>query len=224
MKNRVKLDVTILLIVVLGASLILCLQPKFFPQGIYEKMFDFLGIIVLTQGVFLRMAARGHKTSFSASSNELVTSGPYAFTRNPMYLGSFLIGCGYILILWPWWAIFIFAAFFYFRFNRQMESEEIWLKGKFAGVYDDYCRNVPRIFPSPLKWLRARAREVFNIKEAFSTKEKNGLWGWPLLAFCLDYIQEIFIYGKAVFLLNFEIFVAGMLLFAVVFTARFYLR
>ncbi|MCX5681293.1 MAG: isoprenylcysteine carboxylmethyltransferase family protein, partial [Candidatus Omnitrophica bacterium] len=139
MKQRIKIDGTILSLVI-GVTGIL----YFFPGLIC----DLIGVISILKGTYLRMAARGYKKEFSKKGQDLVMSGPYSLTRNPMYLGTFLIGVGFVLVVWPWWLLLIFSLFFYMRFNVQMVKEEVYLKKIFGEKYEAYCLQVPRFFPS----------------------------------------------------------------------------
>jgi protein-S-isoprenylcysteine O-methyltransferase Ste14 len=215
MKERIKIDSTLLsFIIIMTGILFLC--PYFYPsRSLWEDVFDFLGVVAIFKGVFIRMAARGHKKAHSLKSEQLVTSGPYSLVRNPMYLGSFLIGAGFILMLWPWWALPVFAGIFYARFNPQMVKEEEFLTKLAGEKYVSYCRETPRIFPSWARYRGTGVKNIFNIREAFSTKEKRGLWTWPLLAFVLESVQERLVFGDTVFLRTAGIFAAAAGVYAV---------
>ena len=58
-----------------------------------------LGAIVFVPGLLVRALASGHVQKNEA----LATSGPYAYTRNPLYLGSLLIGVGFAIAARSWW-------------------------------------------------------------------------------------------------------------------------
>ncbi len=224
MKERIKIDVSILVGVILASSLLFFFKGLYPQDNLTENVLDFLGIITIIKGVLLRMAARGHKMTFSDKSEQLVTTGPYAFTRNPMYFGSFLIGLGFVLILWPWWMMFLYMYLFYIRFNKEMLKEEKYLKEKFGAQYERYCKEVPRILPLMGKWFKVKAREVTNLVEAFSTKEKMGLLTWPILAIFLEVIKEIIVYGKVDIVNTLIIFLGGYIFFAIVFCLRYVIK
>jgi hypothetical protein len=156
---------------------------------------DFLGLMLILNGTYIRMAARGHKKANSAKGAELVTSGPYTIVRNPMYLGTFLIGSGFILILWPWWILPVFGILFYLRFQRQIAFEEEHLGKLFGQAYEDYKQKVPPMFPTFDKLRRMKIQDVLPLKEAWNTKEKRGLITWPLLALFLEVIKDKLLVG-----------------------------
>src|SRR5688500_2719594 len=66
------------------------------------------GACVSLLGLALRAWAAGH----IRKNTQLATSGPYAFTRNPLYLGSFLLGLGFTIASGRWYLAVLFAALF----------------------------------------------------------------------------------------------------------------
>ncbi|OGX39372.1 MAG: hypothetical protein A3D87_08830 [Omnitrophica WOR_2 bacterium RIFCSPHIGHO2_02_FULL_50_17] len=217
MKRRIKFDSAILsfLIIVTG---FLYLNKKFFLiTPFFDNALDFLGFLVILKGIFLRMAARGHKKAHSGQGGRLVMTGPYAVVRNPMYLGSFLMGAGFILMLWPWWSLPFFALLFYLRFNRQIIKEESRLSEFFGEGFAVYCKKTPRLFPS-LRFMKAtKVKDILNLKEAFSTKERRGLLAWPALAIGLETFQESVVFGGTDIRRTLCLFLAAALVFAISF-------
>ena len=197
MKKRIQIDTTLLVLVILFTLFLYINRHIYFISPGADNVLDFLGMIVILKGVLLRMSARGHKKAHSRQGGQLVETGPYILTRNPMYLGSFLIGAGFALIVWPWWSWPIFAVFFYMRFIIQIVNEEKHLAQLFPKDFTAYCQRAPRLLPSPANALKARPRDIFKIDEAWSTKEKWGLLAWPLLAVILEALQETLVFGKA---------------------------
>ncbi|MDD3374230.1 MAG: isoprenylcysteine carboxylmethyltransferase family protein [Candidatus Omnitrophica bacterium] len=196
MKKRVQVDSLILssTIILTGA---LYLFPGLYSKNIWsDNIFDYLGFLALLLGVYLRMAARGYKKEFSRKGHGLVSNGLYAFVRNPMYLGSFLMGSGFLLIVWPWWALPIFALAFYRRFNKQMIKEEKHLETLFGDEYRNYCKKTPRLFPEIKKIKKLKFSEVFPWDITWSTKEKRGLFLWPLLGILLETFQQQVIFHQ----------------------------
>lgn len=196
MKKRIKIDSSILSFIIILTGLLYMFPGLYAGNYAVDTIFDCLGLIAIIKGTLLRMIGRGHKKATSKLSNKLVTDGPYLICRNPMYLGSYLIGAGFALIVWPWWMIPLFTGMFYIRFNVQVKKEEEFLRSTFGQEYETFCKNVPRVFPSIMKMRTVKIKQIINWDELFSTQEINGLWGWPLLALVLESIQEQLIYGS----------------------------
>ena len=215
MKKRIKIDSALLSFIIIMTGFLFAFRNLYPLNPFLDDALDFLGFIVLLNGILLRMSARGHKKAHSQKSKELVTSGPYTLVRNPMYLGSFLMGAGFILMVWPWWSLPFFALLFYVRFKRQIVKEEAFLEKLADKRYKAYCRKVPRIFPSIETLGKGKLKEVVNLKEAFSTKEKRGLWGWPLLAILLESFQEQLVFGETILSHTVMIFLMATIFFII---------
>jgi protein-S-isoprenylcysteine O-methyltransferase Ste14 len=106
-----------------------------------------LGGIVVALGVFLRAVASGHVKK----NEELTTSGPYAYCRNPLYLGSMILALGFVIASHDIWMAVAIAALFGLIYVPVIRSEEDLLSRHFA-EYDDYARRVPRLLPTTI-WL-----------------------------------------------------------------------
>lgn len=218
MKTRIKFDCFYLALIIIFTALFYFL-PKVYPSNHFSNnIFNLIGFISILSGMIVRMSARGHKKARSALSKSLVTSGLYQLVRNPMYLGSFLVGAGFIFITCPWWIIFIFALLFYSRFNIQMQKEEKFLSGIFAEEYTRYCQNTPRIFPTINSFKRLKIKEAFNLSEMIDTNETRGIFIWPALAIFLASVKEIIIFGKIDFISTFLIFLLGVIIFVLGFS------
>ncbi len=99
-------------------------------------------LALVLPGLALRAAAAGTVKK----NRELTTAGPYAYTRNPLYLGSALIAAGFALALFSWPVGLAIGAGFGVIYIPVILSEERFLRGAFPG-FDDYCRHVPRFIP-----------------------------------------------------------------------------
>jgi hypothetical protein len=118
-------------------------------------------------------------------------------------------------MVWPWWSLPFFALLFYARFRKQIMKEEKDLEKLAGKKYTNYCKRVPRIFPTLRRLAKVKIKEVINLKEAFSTKEKRGLWGWPLLAFLLESFQEELVFQETIPSHTFMIFLMATIFFAI---------
>ncbi len=196
MKKRVRIDSLILCSIIVGTGVLYSLSKIYSKSVFSDNIFDFIGFLVMLCGIYLRMAARGYKKKFSQEGHGLVTDGLYSFVRNPMYLGSFLMGMGFLLILWPWWALPFFAIAFYFRFNKQIVKEETHLESSFGDDYKKYCKKTPRIFPTIKSIQHLNLPKTFPLDVVWSTKEKRGLFLWPVLGIILETFQQQVVFGK----------------------------
>ena len=101
-----------------------------------------LGSGIAVVGLVIRALASGHVRK----NEQLTTTGPYAYTRNPLYLGSLIIALGFTLSSRSWIIAALTAAMLVIIYIPVIRSEEEFLRSHFP-EFDDYCRNVPRLFP-----------------------------------------------------------------------------
>lgn len=89
---------------------------------------------------------RGYAAGYVKKNQELTTTGPYAYVRNPLYLGSILIAAGFAVALESWAVGIALAIMFIAIYVPVIASEERFLRATFPG-FDGYCRRVPRLIP-----------------------------------------------------------------------------
>ncbi|HWG58755.1 MAG TPA: isoprenylcysteine carboxylmethyltransferase family protein [Candidatus Acidoferrales bacterium] len=102
-----------------------------------------MGAIVAGLGLAIRAAAAGHLRK----DRELAISGPYARTRNPLYLGSFFLAAGFVVAGSSWWSGVLVAAYFALFYYGVMRNEEQHLRERFGESFDAYAARVPLFFP-----------------------------------------------------------------------------
>ena len=102
-----------------------------------------IGASVSLIGLALRAWAAGH----IRKNAQLATSGPYAFTRNPLYLGSFLLGLGFTIASGRLLLGLLFAALFLGIYLPVMRVEASHLAELFGKEFETYKRSVPLFFP-----------------------------------------------------------------------------
>ena len=96
----------------------------------------------------------------SVGAPEVVVSGPFAYLRNPLYVGNVLIYCGIGVManaLSPWLVI-IALAYFVFQYAMIVSLEEEFLEKEFGEGYLEFKKNVPRFLPR-LSAFRIPAQE-----------------------------------------------------------------
>ncbi|MFT4112746.1 methyltransferase family protein [Silvibacterium sp.] len=101
-----------------------------------------LSLVLVVPGVALRAYASG----YVKKNRELTITGPYGYTRNPLYLGSMMIAFGFALASRSVWIAIALAALFAIIYIPVIQGEEQFLRSTFPG-FDAYCSRVPRLFP-----------------------------------------------------------------------------
>jgi protein-S-isoprenylcysteine O-methyltransferase Ste14 len=99
-------------------------------------------LALVLPGLWLRAYASG----YVKKNCELTVTGPYAHTRNPLYLGSMLIAAGFAVALLSWPVAVVLALGFAVIYVPVIASEERFLRAAFP-AFDGYCRQVPRLIP-----------------------------------------------------------------------------
>lgn len=99
-------------------------------------------LILVVPGLALRAYASG----YVKKNRELTQTGPYAYTRNPLYLGSILIAAGFAVALGSWLVAAVLAAGFAIIYVPVIASEEAFLRATFP-EFEAYCQRVPRLIP-----------------------------------------------------------------------------
>jgi hypothetical protein len=102
-------------------------------------------LLLVVPGVWLRAYAAG----YVRKNAELTRTGPYAYTRNPLYLGSMMIAFGFAWAAASWIILVVLAALFFAIYLPTIRSEEAYLREHFAG-FDEYAKLVPRLLPRSL--------------------------------------------------------------------------
>lgn len=97
---------------------------------------------MILPGLLIRTLASGHVRKNEA----LATSGPYAYTRNPLYLGSLLMGVGFAVAARSWWVGVVLVVMFFAIYLPVIRDEEAFLRQKFP-EFEEYARRVPRMLP-----------------------------------------------------------------------------
>jgi protein-S-isoprenylcysteine O-methyltransferase Ste14 len=101
-----------------------------------------VGAAVVLPGLLLRALASGHVRK----NEQLTTTGPYAYTRNPLYLGSLIVATGFAIAARSWWIAAGMIAILLAVYLPVIRAEETFLRERFPG-FTDYAARVPRLFP-----------------------------------------------------------------------------
>jgi protein-S-isoprenylcysteine O-methyltransferase Ste14 len=134
-----------------------------------ERLLAGIGLAVL--GLMLRFWANGYvghmkvnwtqKWRNDPKIGRLITAGPYAYVRHPLYLGTFLLGAGICVIVGHVWLSLVALLFFLVVYRRKMAQEEALIRDELGTAYVIYHASVPQWLPA---WRRYPNRQ--------------GQWSW----------------------------------------------
>jgi protein-S-isoprenylcysteine O-methyltransferase Ste14 len=149
-----------------------------------------IGGAISVLGLAIRAWASGH----IRKNDALATSGPYAYSRNPLYLGSFLLGLGFTIGS-GWWPLGIaFAALFLGIYFPVMRVESSTLAEIFGAAYGRYASEVPLFFPR-LAPFRGEADQPTKFDKGLYMRYREYraalglLAAWGILAFKAYYLK-----------------------------------
>jgi protein-S-isoprenylcysteine O-methyltransferase Ste14 len=131
-----------------------------------------IGLPIALCGAILRALAAG----VIRKDATLTTSGPYAWTRNPLYLGSFLLGIGFAVMSGSWIAAALIILPSFVVYPNVIRNEEAHLARLFPEQFREYCAVVPRFFPRfrPIS-------KAFSMKQYLANREYQTALGFASL-------------------------------------------
>jgi protein-S-isoprenylcysteine O-methyltransferase Ste14 len=168
------------------------------PSPLDGSVVWLLGPLVCLVGQALRFYVLGLVPEGTSGQGNVIeaavlnTKGPYAYVRNPLYVGNLLIVVGLLIVAHDPWVAAVALAFFFGEYFFIIRAEEAFLRNKFGATFDAWCnevrRWVPRLSPAAGGQLRPGG---FDWKRALK-KEHNpfmawgsatlGLWAWNAYA------------------------------------------
>jgi protein-S-isoprenylcysteine O-methyltransferase Ste14 len=151
-------------------------------------------LALVLPGLLLRAYASG----YVKKNRELTVTGPYAYTRNPLYLGSMLMAAGFAVALSSWLVAAVLAAGFALVYIPVIAAEERFLRARFP-QFAAYSRTVPRLLPrlTPARSAAAESTphgsaqkpdpdpQGFSLALYLQHREYNAAIGTTLLYLCL---------------------------------------
>ena len=148
-------------------------------------------LLLVLPGLWLRAYASG----YVKKNLELTQTGPYAHTRNPLYLGSILIAAGFAVALLSWLVAATMTAMFLIIYVPVIASEERFLRSNFP-EFDTYCRRVPRLIPrltaaAPPSGQTEVSSGKFSVGLYLRHREYNATIGAALLYLSLLFLRPL---------------------------------
>ena len=93
------------------------------------------------------LAIRAYAAGYLHKQEVLTTTGPYAYTRNPLYFGSSILAVGAAVAMRSWVAAAVILFYFVVVYAFVMRREEMELRGKHGAAFDTYAAAAPLFFP-----------------------------------------------------------------------------
>ncbi len=123
------------------------------------------GALITGAGLVIRAEAAGYLHKHES----LARSGPYARTRNPLYLGSTLLWAGFAVATRSWIVGAMFAAYFLAFYPATIKHEEAELRAEFGAAFDEYAHEVPTF--RPRLHVEAAAGPHFSLAQYMRNRE-----------------------------------------------------
>jgi len=131
-----------------------------------------LSLALVLPGLWLR----GYAAGYVRKNAEITMTGPYGYTRNPLYLGSMLILLGFGAATGSMWLTVVLLAVFLAIYIPTILGEEAYLRTHFAG-FDAYMQKVPRLLPRLTAVKSAAERGSFSRERYLGHREYNASMG-----------------------------------------------
>ncbi|MFO0911900.1 MAG: isoprenylcysteine carboxylmethyltransferase family protein [Pirellulales bacterium] len=163
-----RVPITVVLItVVIGYDVFRLHQPHFILN--LNDHATQLGLLLIASGLFLRNWAAGtlHK------NDKLATTGPYALTRNPLYLGSFLMMFGFCTLIGDWDDFGVISLLIASLYIPAIRREQKRLFDIHQDAWLEYCNQTPMLLPRRL----SVSLEDWSISKWRKNNEYRALWG-----------------------------------------------
>jgi protein-S-isoprenylcysteine O-methyltransferase Ste14 len=135
------------------------------------------GAVVGAVGLWLRARAAG----YLHKQEVLTTTGPYAYTRNPLYLGSLIMTAGAAIAADSWWSALILVCYFGLFYSVVMRREERELYQHHGAAFQDYARAVPLFLPRLTRAKLSAQVGAFSFAQYKKNREYRAAIGFLLL-------------------------------------------
>ena len=158
-----------------------------------------IGFLIALIGEFIRLwgvswAGSETRTTGGVGGTYLIVSGPFAYVRNPLYVGNILLYTGFgvmSLALFPYLQI-VAIFFFWLQYYLIVKEEESFLIEKFGEEFKSYLQNVPRFFPRFTAYNIDNVEQPdLNIKAGFRS-EKRSLQAFTIVTIILIVLMILF--------------------------------
>ncbi len=135
------------------------------------------GISLAWLGAALRIWAAGHLRKWRF----LAVNGPYRWTRNPLYLGSFLIGTGFTLAGTRPFLMIVFLVLFIIIYRPVMQREEEELEQAYGAAFAEYRQRVPLFWPRGCRYRPTSEKIRFSWVQVVRNREYQAVLGLMII-------------------------------------------
>jgi len=156
----------------------LILMLVFYDANIWSLI---IGFVIALTGEAIRLwgvswTGSETRTTGAAGGTFLIVSGPFAYVRNPLYIGNILLYLGLGIMsfaLFPYLQI-IAICFFLWQYHLIIKYEEKYLQNKFENDYTDYVRNVRSIIPRITPYKNSAVDQPpFNLRAGLVSEKRS---------------------------------------------------
>lgn len=167
-----------------------------FDNYALDAVLEGLGLFLACAGQVLRVGTIGYTHIVRGGKGRrvyaegLVTSGLFATSRNPLYLGNLLIDAGLLIVWNNQWVYVVGGPFFVFLYRAIVAAEEEFLHAKFGSAFERYRHDVKRWIPDPRRLRCAVAGMSFNWRRVVLT-EYGTIAAWTLAVSVLLIVEAL---------------------------------
>jgi protein-S-isoprenylcysteine O-methyltransferase Ste14 len=154
------------------------------PVEPFDTALGMAGIVLLVLGALTRSWAAG----YIRKAQTLATTGPYALSRNPLYLGAAFMLAGIICLLPDVLTAIVMYGIFFGVYYTTIRSEEEFLRARFGQEWDDYAFNTSRFFPFRFGRLRAAFESGWSFRQWMQNR------GWGIYAGIIVLLPLLWVY------------------------------
>ena len=169
-------------------------KPRFaviYPFGFFVLIFGYCddrslraGVGYVIAGLLIRLWSNG----YAIKNDKLTTSGPYAFVRNPLYLGTFLVAVGMAVVLKMQWVGVVFLLAMGAMYYKTIQDEQGMLTAKFGDAYRKYKAKVPAMVPTLIPYSEGK-KWPFNLQRLIDSKEHKPLF-WVIVLLIVFHLKS----------------------------------
>jgi protein-S-isoprenylcysteine O-methyltransferase Ste14 len=164
----------------------LLLMVIFAEPGVMSMI---IGFAIAISGELIRYwgvswAGSETRTTGGVGGTYLIISGPFAFVRNPLYVGNILLYIGIGIMSWSLFPYLQMVALLFFavQYHFIVLEEEKFLKEKFGETYSTYVKNVPRFIPRFISYKDSTIEQPHYDPKAGVKSEKRTLQAFILVS------------------------------------------